>query len=163
MQPVSSNKCISSSIHFWYLWGMPYGFHAIGGLVVGISISNRLVLPASTEDLDMMLSNSFSSMKESLYLASCGTCTSCNITVFLIHGALVSNLILVVCLGVLLSYFSCSSCDFFFCFSPWCTSWLQYFQFQLGFILPNHSCSRNMQTLSYVVLGMGMHLAEFEY
>ena len=43
MQSASSNKCISSSMYFWYLWGMGYGCHAICGPVVDISISNKLV------------------------------------------------------------------------------------------------------------------------
>ena len=30
VQPASSNKCISSSMNFWSLRGMGYGFHAIG-------------------------------------------------------------------------------------------------------------------------------------
>ena len=34
---------------------MGCGFHVIGGHVCCISISNRLVLPTSVEDLDMML------------------------------------------------------------------------------------------------------------
>ena len=43
--------------------------------VVGMSISNKLVLPKSGEDLDAMLSNSFSMKAESLLLPFCGTCT----------------------------------------------------------------------------------------
>ena len=79
MQPASSNKHISSSMNFWYLRGMGYGFHAIGNPVVGISIFSRLVLPTSVEDLNTMLSNSFSSKEESISIASCGICVSCNI------------------------------------------------------------------------------------
>ena len=85
MQPASSSKHISSSTHFWHLRGMRYALLAINGPVVGISISNRLALPTSVEDLDIMFSNSFSSKEESLSLASCvtcascGTCASCNI------------------------------------------------------------------------------------
>ena len=62
--------------------GMGYGFHDIGGPVVSISTLTRLVLPSSVEDLDTMLLNSFSSKEESLPLASCGTCGSCNIVEF---------------------------------------------------------------------------------
>ena len=58
---------------------MGCGFCHHGGPVVGISILNRLVLPTSVEDLDMMLLNSFTSEEESVSTVSCGTCTSCNI------------------------------------------------------------------------------------
>ena len=78
MQPASSNKHISSSTNFWYLIEKGYGFHAIYGPVFGISISNMLVLPTSVADLGTMLRDSFSSKKESLFLASCETCVSCN-------------------------------------------------------------------------------------
>ena len=80
MPPAFSNNYISLSTVFQYLRGIWYGFHAIGSHVVGISISNRLVLPTSVEDLDIMLSNSFSSKEESLSLASCRACASCIIT-----------------------------------------------------------------------------------
>ena len=53
--------------------------HAISGPVVGISILNRLVLSTYVGHLDTMSSNSFSSKMESLSLAFCGTCVSCNI------------------------------------------------------------------------------------
>ena len=59
---------------------MGYCLHAVGCHVVGIPISNRLVLPSSVEDLDMMLTNSFSSKEENLSLVSCGICSSFNIT-----------------------------------------------------------------------------------
>ena len=64
---------------FQNLRGMGYGSHVIGGPVIGISISNRLLLPTSVGDLDMMLSNSFSSKEKSLSLASCETCVSFNV------------------------------------------------------------------------------------
>ena len=38
---------------------MGYGFHAIGGPVVGMSISNRLVLTTSVDDFDTVESNCF--------------------------------------------------------------------------------------------------------
>ena len=69
----------------WYLRGMGYGFHAIGGPMVSISISNRLVLSTSMEDLDTMLSNLFFSKDESLSLPSC---TSCNITASFLYMVL---------------------------------------------------------------------------
>ena len=58
MQPTSSNKCISSSINFWYLRRMGYVFCGIDSSVVGMSILNRLFLPTSVDDLDAMLLNS---------------------------------------------------------------------------------------------------------
>ena len=79
MQPISSNECVSSSVNFWYLRGMRYGFHASGSFVGGISILNRLVLHISVEMIDTMLPNSFASKEESLSLAPRGTCASCNI------------------------------------------------------------------------------------
>ena len=66
-------------MNVWYLRGMWYGFHAIGGPVVGISFFNRLVITTSVEDFDMMISNSFSGKEVSLSLASCGTCAFYNI------------------------------------------------------------------------------------
>ena len=38
---------------------MGYGLCAIGGSEVGMSISNRFVLPTSVDDFDMMASNLF--------------------------------------------------------------------------------------------------------
>ena len=46
--------------------------------MVGISILNRLVLPTSVEDVDMMLSNP--TKEETLSLVSFGTCALGNIT-----------------------------------------------------------------------------------
>ena len=80
LQPAFSNNCISLLLNFWYLKRIGYGLHAISGPVVGISILNMLVLSTSVEDLDIMLSNSFSSKEESLSLAPCGICVSCYIT-----------------------------------------------------------------------------------
>ena len=77
LQLASSHKSIYSAMSFWYLMGMGYGFHAIGSPVDAISISNRLVLPTSMEDLDVMLLNLCSRKEESF--ASCGICVSCNI------------------------------------------------------------------------------------
>ena len=84
MQPAFSNSHVFLSMKFWYLRGMGFGLHAFGGPMVGISISNRLVLSTSMEDLDMMLSNYFSSKEERLSLASCGMCAFCNITMCLL-------------------------------------------------------------------------------
>ena len=70
-------------MNFQYLRRVGYGLLAISGPEIGISILNRLVHPTSIEDLDMMLLNSFSSKEESLSLASCGTCASCNKTDYL--------------------------------------------------------------------------------
>ena len=57
MHPELSNNHISSSLNFWYLSGMQYGFHAIGGPVVGMSISNRLAFPTSVGNFDMIESS----------------------------------------------------------------------------------------------------------
>ena len=78
----------------------------------GISIWNRLVLPTSEEDLDIMLSNSLSSKDEILSIASCGTCASCNIINCLFellcsHWKLVSGGIVGSSVGLLLM----SCCD----------------------------------------------------
>ena len=83
-------------------------FFTIGGPVVGISIRNRLVLPTSLEDLDMLLSNLFSSKEESLSLASCETCASFNIIDCLFESLYSGwNLDSVCIVGSLLGYFSC--------------------------------------------------------
>ena len=71
MQPLSSNKCISSSTNVWCLKGMGYSFCGIHDTVVGISIWKKFVLPTFVKDFDVMLSLLFSSKKESLYSASC--------------------------------------------------------------------------------------------
>ena len=113
MQPAFTNNHISSSMNFWYLWGMAYGLCTIDGPVVGTFISNRLVLLTSVEDLNMMLSNSFSSKAESLALATCGICAPSNTPIaFLNYCALVGNLILVVWLGVNVGLFLKLSCNF---------------------------------------------------
>ena len=57
MQPELSMNHISSSTNFWNLSGMGYGLHAIGGPVVGMYISSRLVLQTSVGDFDMIESN----------------------------------------------------------------------------------------------------------
>ena len=44
VQPVLSSSFISSLMSIWYLSGMGYGLHAVGGPVVWMSISNRLGL-----------------------------------------------------------------------------------------------------------------------
>ena len=66
-------------MNFWYFIRIGYGLCAIGGPMVGISIWNSLVLLTSIDDLDTMLSKSFSSNRESSSLASCRICASCRI------------------------------------------------------------------------------------
>ena len=159
MQSAFSNNHISPSMNFWYLSGIGYGFGTIGGPVVGISISNRLVLPTSIEDLDIMLSDSFSSKEECLSLASCGMCTSCNITncLFeLLHsswkldsGGMVQSS---VGLFLILSF------DFsVLVYDALLTSVLSI---SVGFNVPTPNCSRNSTIQCYIwvyLMPLGIH------
>ena len=70
MQHALSSSHISLLRNFWYLNGMGYGLHAIGGPVVGISISNSLVFPTSVDAFDTMDSNLVCNNNESLSQAS---------------------------------------------------------------------------------------------
>ena len=58
MHPASSRSFISSSMKDLYFSSMVYGFVAIGGPVVGRSISTRLVLPKSVGYLEIIHLNS---------------------------------------------------------------------------------------------------------
>ena len=66
MQPTLSNSHISSLMNFWYLSEMGSGFWGIRYLVIGISISNKLVLPTSVDHFDTMESNLCCNSKERL-------------------------------------------------------------------------------------------------
>ena len=55
---------------FQYLSGIGYSLYAMGGLEVGMSIMNRLILLTSEDDFDTMKSNLFCNSKESLSQAS---------------------------------------------------------------------------------------------
>ena len=59
MEHAHSSNHISSSMNFWYLSGMGYGLHAVGGPVFGMSISNRLGLPTTVDDFITMESGLF--------------------------------------------------------------------------------------------------------
>ena len=72
IQPVSSRTLISSTMNDLYLRGIVYGLDATGKPVVGRSISTKLVLPKSTDDLDIIHANWVLIMWFSLSLAACG-------------------------------------------------------------------------------------------
>ena len=155
MQHAFPDNCISSSMNFWYMKEMEYGSCAIGGPVAGVSILNRLVFLTYLEDLDMMLSNSFSSQEKSLSLTSCGTCTCCNITNCLFE--LLCSCWLLDSVGIV-----GRSVGLFVMSSLWYLSVLVHdilltlvFLISIGFNAPNRVALVS-QTLLYVVLCMGI-------
>ena len=70
MQLASSRSFISSSMNGLYLGGVVYGLVATGKPVVGRSISTRLVLSKSADELDMMHTNCLLTIWLSLSLAA---------------------------------------------------------------------------------------------
>ena len=123
-------------------------------MVKGISVSYRLVLPTSVEDLDMMLSNLAFSKEESLSLTSCATCTSCNIIHCLFESFCSSwKLDSGGMVGVLLCFFLMLSSDFFVLdHGILLTSVLSI---SVGFKVPN-TVALGTQTLLYAVLSVGI-------
>ena len=84
MQPALSSSHISSSMNFWYSSGMRYGLWAMWGLVVGISISNNLVLPTSADNFDTLELNLVKNSNESLCQAFWRSWASSSITDYLL-------------------------------------------------------------------------------
>ena len=80
MQPASFRSFISSSMNDLYLRGIVYGLDATGKPVVGRSISTRLVLPKSADELDILHVDWLFIMWFSLSLAAWGISASYNIT-----------------------------------------------------------------------------------
>ena len=80
MQPASSRNFISSSMNDLYLRGMVYGLDVTGKPVVGRSISTKLVLPKSADNLDIIHATWLLIMQFTLSLAACGMSVSCSIT-----------------------------------------------------------------------------------
>ena len=71
MQPVFSKSFISSSTNDFYLRGIVYGLDATGKAVAGRSISTKLVVPKSADDLEIIHANWLLIMWFSLSLAVC--------------------------------------------------------------------------------------------
>ena len=86
MYPVSSGSFISLSMKHLYFSGMVYGFVAMGGPVVGRSISTKLVLLKSVGDLEIMHVNSLFNTVLSLCCITGRTFASCSC----IHDLLLS-------------------------------------------------------------------------
>ena len=78
MQPAFSRSFISSSMKDLYFRGMVYGFVAMGGPVVGRSISTKLVLLKSVGDLEILHVNSLFNIVLSLFCITGVTFASCS-------------------------------------------------------------------------------------
>ena len=68
MPPTLLSSHFSSSMNFWYLSGMGCGLNAKGGLMVGMPILNRLVLPTFVDACFVTVRKAYVELSEELDL-----------------------------------------------------------------------------------------------